>query len=835
MMGVDPQDGCTFWYTSEYYAATSSSGWSTRIGSFRFPSCTALPTGNLNGTVTDGSNPISNVTISIDGYVTSTDASGHYSVDLPAGTYSLTASKYGYNASSASGVVVTAGGNTTQNFTLTAATAHTISGVVTNAVTGWPLYASISISGYPNSPVFTDPVTGAYSVSLADGGPYNFTVTALGGGYSTGSASLTVSASATQNCALTADLASCTAPGYQFTPGATLFSEGFNTTTLPTGWTTAKVSETGTTMKWATSATTVHPSGTAPYEGSRLAYFNSWTVSAGASARLSKTTGYDLSSQTSAQISIWVYHDTGFTEGDTVQVQVSTNGTSWNNVGDPIYRYDGSTGWKKHTVNINAYTGAGMTNVRPGFLGTSQYGNDIHINYMEIATANQCAPYAGLVTGAVYDANTSAAISNASVTAGARSATWVDNSLDASQPHPMYIIGAPAGSVSLTASAFHYANGAQSPTVVSGGIVRQNFNLAAGKLSAAPTSLTFNVSVGSPTGSQPVTLSNAGGAVANYEVFAIPGAFGGYAPTGPFADNTRHLGPKNLNDLDASALRILPDVPVMPPLAAGNVTASWNTGLTAAWGLGFNTEANDLWLGNIAAGGGDNKAYRFTTAGVNTGDTITASWITTFGADMTYNPFTNKLWQVNVGGDNCIYEMDPASMVSTGNKICPAFGTSERGLAYDPTTNTYYAGSWNDYIINHFAPDGTILDSKVVSLSISGLAYNPSTKHLFVLSNTDSTTTPTHYDVTVLDTANNYAVVGGFNFLSGGVEAFANNGQSALEIDCNGNLWASSYSAKKVFVADSGEDRRLLLAIVLAERHADNGFRFCQRFLPRHG
>ncbi|MGH2678487.1 MAG: hypothetical protein ACRDHB_09035, partial [Actinomycetota bacterium] len=39
-MTVDPNDGCTFWYTNEYYATTSSSGWKTRIGSFRFPSCT---------------------------------------------------------------------------------------------------------------------------------------------------------------------------------------------------------------------------------------------------------------------------------------------------------------------------------------------------------------------------------------------------------------------------------------------------------------------------------------------------------------------------------------------------------------------------------------------------------------------------------------------------------------------------------------------------------------------------------------------------------------------------------------------------------------------------
>jgi hypothetical protein len=38
-MDVDPSDDCTFWYTSEYYRATSAAGWRTRIASFRNPSC----------------------------------------------------------------------------------------------------------------------------------------------------------------------------------------------------------------------------------------------------------------------------------------------------------------------------------------------------------------------------------------------------------------------------------------------------------------------------------------------------------------------------------------------------------------------------------------------------------------------------------------------------------------------------------------------------------------------------------------------------------------------------------------------------------------------------
>jgi len=42
MMAVDPLDDCTFWYTQEYYSTTSSSGWKTRIASFRTPVCSTF-------------------------------------------------------------------------------------------------------------------------------------------------------------------------------------------------------------------------------------------------------------------------------------------------------------------------------------------------------------------------------------------------------------------------------------------------------------------------------------------------------------------------------------------------------------------------------------------------------------------------------------------------------------------------------------------------------------------------------------------------------------------------------------------------------------------------
>ncbi len=38
-MAVDPADGCTFWYTNQYYAANSGSAWRTAIGAFKVPTC----------------------------------------------------------------------------------------------------------------------------------------------------------------------------------------------------------------------------------------------------------------------------------------------------------------------------------------------------------------------------------------------------------------------------------------------------------------------------------------------------------------------------------------------------------------------------------------------------------------------------------------------------------------------------------------------------------------------------------------------------------------------------------------------------------------------------
>lgn len=170
MMAVDPQDGCTFWYTQEYYEFTSIAGWQTRISSFKFPNCTGLPMGKLTGTVTDGSLPIPGATVTASSeYSTLTNDSGVYTLDLPVGSYDVTASMYGYVPETVTSISISEDQTTVQDFSLAEAQKYILSGVVTDANTGWPLYAQIDIFGYPYSPVFTDPVSGAYQVELAEG------------------------------------------------------------------------------------------------------------------------------------------------------------------------------------------------------------------------------------------------------------------------------------------------------------------------------------------------------------------------------------------------------------------------------------------------------------------------------------------------------------------------------------------------------------------------------------------------------------------------------------------------------------------------------------------
>jgi hypothetical protein len=125
-MTIDP-DGCTFWYTNEYYdvqpVTLGQDNWKTRIGSFKYSQCTPNTVGTLQGTVTDAgtNNPISAALVKAGIYTLKTNASGFYRfTNMATGTYTVNVTATGYSSGAANNVNVSNGGTTTQNFALSA-------------------------------------------------------------------------------------------------------------------------------------------------------------------------------------------------------------------------------------------------------------------------------------------------------------------------------------------------------------------------------------------------------------------------------------------------------------------------------------------------------------------------------------------------------------------------------------------------------------------------------------------------------------------------------------------------------------------------------------------
>ena len=682
MMSPDPVDDCTFWYTNEY--SSGSWDWRTRIGAFKFPNCSLEPMGALQGTVSDANTAagIVNAQVRVSRSLTSTfttmsGPAGAYALSVPEGTYAVTASAYGYTPASISGASVLSGTTTTVNISLTTVSSYVVSGTVTDALTGWPLYARITVAGdpfnppAPNNEVWTDPVTGYYSVTLAGNITYTLNATAWVNGYLPAAQSVApLTSNQTVNIGLAAGLATCSAPGYSFSGGLT---ENFDTVTvpaLPAGWAKVVVTTTSTLGSWATNAGTRYPSGQPAHSAPNLVYFNSFSAGTGGAARLYRTSGLNMTTVTTPTLSFWMYHDTGYTSSnDRVQVQVSTDGTTWTNVGAPVSRYNGTTTWTQHTIDLSAY--AAQT-IQVGLLGISAYGNDVHVDDVALGVQT-CSPSAGgLVVGNVYDNNTAAPVVGATVKNDSGRSVTAQTTADPAVDDSFYTIFSPAGAHTFTATQVGgYVPDVNNITVVQSGTVSSNFYLGAGRLTVAPNGASATLTSGFNT-VVPVTLTNSGSAPAAFELVEVNAPY--VPPTfGPFADHGRHLGPKNLHLPSLAGVAYYLTPPTVPELAAGDVITSWaTTGLAGPWGIGFNTLDNTLWVGNPLALTGDNLNHRFTRNGVKTGETIdTAAWVGSFAADMAYNPLTNKLWQVNAGGDNCIYELDPATRTATGQKLMP--------------------------------------------------------------------------------------------------------------------------------------------------------------------
>lgn len=139
---VDPVDDCTFWYTNEYYATTSSFNWRTRIGSFKFASCSSGPTptptqsstptatNSASPTATASSTPTSTSTNTATATFTSTNTPTQTNTSTPTSTPSETAT-----ATNTATPTNTSTNTPTATFTFTATQTPTKTPTATNTAT----------------------------------------------------------------------------------------------------------------------------------------------------------------------------------------------------------------------------------------------------------------------------------------------------------------------------------------------------------------------------------------------------------------------------------------------------------------------------------------------------------------------------------------------------------------------------------------------------------------------------------------------------------------------------------------------------------------------------
>ncbi len=586
-MQIDPTDDCTFWYANQYWATTGDSfSWSTHIGSMKFTSCTPGPQGTLSGTVTDAGSgsPIANATITINpgNIKTETASDGTYSIQLATGSYTVAASDFGYQSGSAS-VTISDGQATTQDFQLVATATSTLSGHVTDGSGhGWGLYAEVKVSaaGFGQvADLWTNPSTGAYSVSLPTGTTYSMTVTPVLDGYNPGAATVTLSGDTTQNFALTVTGA-CTAPGYQITG----LHADFNGTFPPSGWTVTHTPS--DSVMWIASANEPFDNGN--YTGGTGSAADADSNVFGPAAGSYDTSlisppipvsALSGSSMLTYKANFVVY------SSEALDLDISTDGgstwtnvTHWTTTHGTLYGTPGVN----VSVDLASYLPAsGDFQLRWRYYNPS--GDYDWYAQVDDVLLGSCVPVSGgLVYGQVTDDNTGNGLVGATVSddAGGSTTTHV-NSADPNLPVGSYLYFVPSGTHVLTASDNNYTDATAQVAVVDNSVLTQNFSLKAGMLSISPASITRNVMVNTPTTAS-FALSNTGTGAARYRVIPIDATPPGTSPAVANSGVPKHLVPGHYSPLSLTALARQGFKPSVQGGAARNF-GSANGSAGAAW------------------------------------------------------------------------------------------------------------------------------------------------------------------------------------------------------------------------------------------------------------
>ncbi len=442
---------------------------------------TSGPHGLIGGQVSDSATgkPVAGATVSASpgGYATLTGPDGTYQLDVQAGTYDLTVKQYGYQTWTLSGVRVAADQTIAQNVALTPVPSATLSGTVTDGSGhGWPLHAAISIPGYPAGAVYTDPVTGRYSVTLPQG-DYTLTVVTDDPGYQPATRQVTVDGSGGHaDVALAAHLSTCTAPGYGWAGSTTDFT-GWTGATPRGTWTI-----TGTQAGWRFDNPGNRPPPQTPpafATGGDDDFAVADSGATGGSMDTSLTSpAVSLAGQTSPEVQFDTAYYAARRQAASVDLSVD-GGQRWTTI------------WQQSTTNAIGHvsvpvpSAAGKSSVRVRFHYTGSAGWYWAVDDVFLGT-HSCVPqHGGLLLGVVTDQATGKPINGAQVarTGELQAPAWpagiAQGTADPALPGGFYWLFAPSGSQQLTATGSGYTTATATVNVSADMITRRDFALSA--------------------------------------------------------------------------------------------------------------------------------------------------------------------------------------------------------------------------------------------------------------------------------------------------------------------------------------------------------------------
>lgn len=524
-MSVDPTDGCTFWYTSEYLTQTSSASWQTRVGAMKFPNCVAGPHGEVTGKVTSSAGaPIAGASVRVGGSGTTTDPQGGYKLSLPTGDHQLTVSAFGYATKTAT-VTVTDGGTVTADFSLDSVPKRQVSGVVKDGSGhGWPLYARIDVAGRPGGPVFTNPATGAYSVDLPSG-EYGLTVKAMYPSYQQATAPLVVGdGDQVKDFGLAVDN-TCLAAGYRYNYGTPLFTEQFESGATPDGWSVVNHTASG---GW----TFTDPRNRGNLTGGTGKYAIGDSDAAGSGTTMDTdltTPALDLSA---VPAPVLRFNSDFRPLNGFANVEVSFDGgTTWSIVSN------WTTSSRRGPVveELPIPSAGGKSDVRIRFHYKGSYAWWWEVDNVSVLNRS-CDPVpGGLVAGQVLDGNTGTGLNGATVTSvdkPAEKATTAPTPDDGTLGDGFYwMFSSLTGNHPFTGASSNYGSVTSAVDVAADGATKADFSLKAGRLTITPPSVSGSQTLGQSTTAK-TTIRNDGNAPATVDLSERRGGFQILGPRG---------------------------------------------------------------------------------------------------------------------------------------------------------------------------------------------------------------------------------------------------------------------------------------------------------------